>query len=383
MHTQHKPLPMSLLAAAPLILATGAFHSGPGDSTVSSGVGGVVRHNFQVPVRRVVALVALSAFGACDEAPQSSATAVAVNPPLAVGTDTIPANEVRAYLEATLGFTSRGGQVFCSYEVLGQEGNRVFLATACEELVQAADSLESGSGSGRPVALALDPTESPLRIVEHEVPGDGNRYAPDVERIFPVPVQRQILAPTDEHNRRAAALRAANLNAARAHFLEPGIASSATEAGPDPRHPGDLVRAAEAIVGFLRGEVGFEQIRLADTVALCLGREGGGTCTEVSRSSLQTPARWLVRSDELRMTYPVGPAPWQTKLTTGVGVHYRCLGYSLAADFPELARLPHVGTKLEPPDASSCLQSWNLTLVFAADESSPALVAAVYDQWEW
>jgi hypothetical protein len=42
-----------------------------------------------------------------------------------------------------------------------------------------------------------------------------------------------------------------------------------------------------------------------------------------------------------------------------------------------------VGTKLEPPDFSSCLQSWNLTLMFVADETSPTLLAAVYDQWEW
>ncbi len=60
-----------------------------------------------------------------------------------------------------------------------------------------------------------------------------------------------------------------------------------------------------------------------------------------------------------------------------------CAEYPLSSRFPELARLPHVGTKLEPGDASSCLQTWNLTLVFDPNQRPPTLVAAVYDQWEW
>jgi hypothetical protein len=56
---------------------------------------------------------------------------------------------------------------------------------------------------------------------------------------------------------------------------------------------------------------------------------------------------------------------------------------TLASVAPELEGLPHVGTLLRPPDATSCLQSWNLTLVFAPDSDLPTLIAAVYDQWEW
>jgi hypothetical protein len=330
---------------------------------------------------------ALLALGACDRPPESPSPAALVNSPIVVGSDSLPEDEVRAYLAAALGFTSRGGQVFCSYEILGQEGDRVFLASVCEEFIQATDSLESGSGSRGPVALVLDTTGTRMRIVEHQVPGDGNWYAPDIGRIFPEPVQRRILERTDEHNRRTAALRAENLDAVRAHFRNGGFAhpaaESAAETAPRSRASESLVRAAEAIVGFLRGEVGFEQIRVADTVALCLGREGGGTCTEVSRASLRTPEGWRVHSDETRMTYPFAPPPWLTQLATAVGVHFRCFEYPLADDFPALAYLPHVGTKLLPPDFSSCLQSWNLTLVFAADQDFPTLVAAVYDQWEW
>jgi hypothetical protein len=367
-----------MIAAIAIILPVGWPLAGEGRVRRDRGA-------VQLPATRrpLPAAAVLLALSACGEAPRSPPVAGLVNSPIVVGSNSLPPEEVRTYLAAALGFTSRGGRVFCSYEILGEEGNRVFLATFCEELVQGVDSLESGSGSGGPVALVLDTTGSPVRIVEHQVPGDGNRYARDIGRIFPEPMQRRILERTDEHNRTVAALRAGNRDAGRAHFQLRGIAAPTSEAAPETRPSENLVRAAEGIVGFLRGEVGFEQIRLADTVALCLGREGGGTCTEVSRSSLRTPEGWRVHSDETRMTYPFTPQPRLTQLATAVGVHFRCFEYPLADDFPELAHFPHVGTKLVPPDFSSCLQAWNLTLVFVGDEASPPLIAAVYDAWEW
>jgi hypothetical protein len=149
------------------------------------------------------------------------------------------------------------------------------------------------------------------------------------------------------------------------------------------QHSEELIQAAASIIGFLRGQVGFERILLADTVVLYLGPEGGGTRRAIPRARLREPANWSVRSEELGATYRFTPPAGLTKLTTSMGRHFRCFEYPLSSQFGEVARLPHVGTKLEPPDASSCLQSWNLTLVFAADEPSPILVAAVYDQWEW
>ena len=55
---------------------------------------------------------------------------------------------------------------------------------------------------------------------------------------------------------------------------------------------------------------------------------------------------------------------------------------STPAEATELARLPHVATRLQSGQTQSCLGSWNLTLVFDSMEQ-PRRVAAVYDQWEW
>ncbi len=76
-------------------------------------------------------------------------------------------------------------------------------------------------------------------------------------------------------------------------------------------------------------------------------------------------------------------SPDSTELTTAVGQHLNCFAYPLSSRFPDLARLPHVGTTLSSRDADSCLQTENLTFVFDPSLKPPTLVAVVYDQWEW
>jgi hypothetical protein len=155
----------------------------------------------------------------------------------------------------------------------------------------------------------------------------------------------------------------------------------------------ELADAARKIVGFLRGQVSFDEIQLAGEVKFRLGREGGGTEVELSRATLRDSARWRVRSDG-GVVYDLAPSRRacpgvmclddRALLTTRVGRHLNCMERSLGADFEALAQLPHVGTSLLPAhDDASCLQSWNMTLVFDPRARPPTLVAAVYDQWEW
>lgn len=142
-----------------------------------------------------------------------------------------------------------------------------------------------------------------------------------------------------------------------------------------------LERAAKEVVAFLRGDAGFETIRLADTVVLYLSPEGGGTRRALTPEQLRKPSNWVVHSG--RQAYTFAPPRRLTKLTAKVGRHFNCLEYPLASRFPDLARLPHVGVKLEPDSLTSCLESWNATFIFDASEQTPRLAAAVYDQWEW
>ena len=144
----------------------------------------------------------------------------------------------------------------------------------------------------------------------------------------------------------------------------------------------ELVEAATRIVRFLRGEVPFDSIHLADTVSLYLGLEEGGTRREVERALLRDRANWKVHSESLRLWYSFVPPARPAALTTRAGRHLNCLDYPLSATYPALARLPHVGTMLSYGTAS-CLQTWTLTVVFDPHARPRTLVAAVYDQFEW
>jgi hypothetical protein len=167
-----------------------------------------------------------------------------------------------------------------------------------------------------------------------------------------------------------------------AQAAAPTVSSSSDTHLLGVHRPVELVEAATAVVGFLRGEVEFERIRLVDTVSLYLGREEGGTRSDVGRERLRDRSNWSVRSQGLRHVYSFVPPARPAKLTTRVGRHLNCLDYPLSSTFPELARFPHVGTTLMY-GTDSCLQSWNLTFVFDPDRTSPTVIAVVYDQWEW
>ncbi|MDQ6768747.1 MAG: hypothetical protein M3Z54_02025 [Gemmatimonadota bacterium] len=104
---------------------------------------------------------------------------------------------------------------------------------------------------------------------------------------------------------------------------------------------------------------------------------------KVTREKLADRANWKVASERQGMVYSFVPPDGLTKLTTRVGRHFNCLDYPLSSRFEQLARFPHVGTKLESNGVSSCLQSWNLTLIFDPEKRPPTIIAAVYDQWEW
>jgi hypothetical protein len=141
-----------------------------------------------------------------------------------------------------------------------------------------------------------------------------------------------------------------------------------------------LDSAARQVVAFLRGEAPFSSIELADTVALYLGKEGGGTRKAMARAQLRRPSSWSIQSRA--GTFSFAPPHTHTRLSTKPGAHFICTERQLASSFPQLASLPHVGTMLEPEKRDSCLQTWNVTFVFD-DRDRPRLVAAVYDQWEW
>ncbi len=152
--------------------------------------------------------------------------------------------------------------------------------------------------------------------------------------------------------------------------------------------PADLVDAALALVGFLQGSVGYDQIALADQVALHLAEEnlnpGGQNPRILSADALRDPRNWQIFSPITEITYEFAPPANLEVVHAVVGRHFECLETTLAEhNLDALGSLPHVGTMLYPENGNTCLQSWNLTFVFDPVLQPPTLVAVVYAQWEW
>lgn len=151
--------------------------------------------------------------------------------------------------------------------------------------------------------------------------------------------------------------------------------------GRDARADANLERSARRWVGFLRAEMPFDADALADTVELRVAPEGGGAVRRVGRDALRDRAAWTVEGPTRRVRL-VPPAGF-SNVSIAVGRHFNCREQDLATRAPDLASHPHVGVRLEPDGAQSCLQSWNATFVFDTAGGAPRLTTIVYDQWEW
>lgn len=161
------------------------------------------------------------------------------------------------------------------------------------------------------------------------------------------------------------------------------VLCNCTSPAPTTRSSSEaFIAAAENVIGFLRGDVEFSALSLADTVTFYLAPESGGGVARAAAGNLRDRSSWRIRSHG-GQTYALVPPGSLSEHTMRFGRHMKCFEHDLADEFPELAGFPHVGTRLEPDSMTSCLQTWNLTFVFEADTLDPRLAAVVYDQWEW
>jgi hypothetical protein len=138
--------------------------------------------------------------------------------------------------------------------------------------------------------------------------------------------------------------------------------------------------AAETIASFLYADAEADAIALADSVDLFIAPEGGGAHARRSRADLLVRDNWSVGSGNAVHSFV--PGGKYAKMTSFVGKHVNCVPGELRAKLPELSARPHVGVLLANP-GQGCLASWNATFVFDTSRARPALIAALYDQWEW
>ena len=156
-----------------------------------------------------------------------------------------------------------------------------------------------------------------------------------------------------------------------------GQAPPSSSSNEESNHDSLRDEAVE-IVEFLRGSASLDANLLADSVSFWVAAEGGGAVRVVAKTVLQARSEWRVGEYSL-----VPPSPL-TELTLLPGSHINCREMSLASRFPEIGGLPQIGVRLAPPGTASCLQTWNVTLVFREQAAGQhKLIGVAYDQWEW
>ena len=158
-------------------------------------------------------------------------------------------------------------------------------------------------------------------------------------------------------------------------------AAADTQAALPPNRDVQLVAATDAIIAFLRGEAPYDSAAFGDSVTLYMNPEGTVIQRTLARTQLRDTASWTLHWG--RGTYRVAPPPAPATVQMLPGRHFRCQEADLSATMPQLAALPHVGVRIDPPGTAGCIQVWNSTFVFAAGAGAPRLVGVVYDQFEW
>jgi hypothetical protein len=117
---------------------------------------------------------------------------------------------INDYLATHIGITSRGGEVYCAYDLLDAgraTQGKLYIWALCLEYDVEHGSLTTGSGISLPVALQIQENNDHYEIIGHLVPGDGEYYGPDVRSIFPRSTWPQIMpeneAEINQYNSRA------------------------------------------------------------------------------------------------------------------------------------------------------------------------------------
>lgn len=117
---------------------------------------------------------------------------------------------VKDYLEENIGNSGFGGEVFCAYEILGEEKLGIlvneYLWVMCQEFYLKEGNLKEGTGSSLPVAFVLQEEGDSYKVIDCKIPQSGAEYGQDIREIFPEEYHAKIFPqPPDylEYNQRA------------------------------------------------------------------------------------------------------------------------------------------------------------------------------------
>lgn len=85
-----------------------------------------------------------------------------------------------------------GVECYSAFEILGTSSDNIYLWVLKENI--------SGCGGSMPVSLNVKKDKDNLDIISYKIPGDGDDYGKDIDKLFPKNVRKKIKCGVGEHN---------------------------------------------------------------------------------------------------------------------------------------------------------------------------------------
>ncbi len=97
---------------------------------------------------------------------------------------------IQNYLDKGIFLNDDQGRPFCAFEVLGKGNGEIYVWSFIQYYYKG--SLERGTGWSVPMVLKVERVNGKLRILDHKLPGDGNKYWEDIKKMFPESIWDEI-----------------------------------------------------------------------------------------------------------------------------------------------------------------------------------------------
>jgi hypothetical protein len=99
---------------------------------------------------------------------------------------------IEKYLDEKAMTPAYGGKVFSAHKIFKTAGDHIYIWAYLQEYYKKDGQTIEGSGWSVPMVLNTSTLAGVTSIISHEVPGDGEQYNSDIQKLFPQDIRQQI-----------------------------------------------------------------------------------------------------------------------------------------------------------------------------------------------
>jgi hypothetical protein len=101
-------------------------------------------------------------------------------------------NVIEKYLDEKVMQPGFGGRIFSAHQIFTSETDKIYLWALLQEYYKKDGQTLTGTGCSVPMVLNIRRENGKMIILNHSTPGDGDRYAADIRKMFPAGIHQKI-----------------------------------------------------------------------------------------------------------------------------------------------------------------------------------------------